>query len=166
MIISLIAALDEQMGIGIENQIPWHLPADLARFKLQTMGHHLIAGRKTYQSIGGTLPGRRMIVLSRDPEFQAEGCTIAASLEKGLDIARSAGEEEVFIIGGAEIYKDALPLADFLYLTRLEESFEADVYFPDFDLSAWDLIQEEHYPADDKNPHSHTYQTYRRKRED
>ena len=157
MIISIIAALDEQGGIGFENQIPWHLPADLARFKKLTMGHHLILGRKTYESIGSALPGRQMIVLTRNPDFKAPDCITAPTLDEALTLAENAGENEVFIIGGAEIYKEALPLADHLYLTVVHTRAEADAYFPQFDQTAWSVICEQDFPEDDQNPIAHTF---------
>ncbi len=162
MIISLIAAVDEDGGIGLDNQIPWHLPADLARFKEVTMGHHLVVGRKTFQSIGSALVGRQMIILTRNPEFEAPECFTAANLDEALARAESAGEKEVFIIGGAEIYQEALPLADRLYLTKVHTRVEVDVYFPDIDDKEWELVVEEFYPADAKNLIPHTYYQYHR----
>ncbi len=165
MIISIIAALDERRGIGWQGGIPWHLPADLARFKSLTMGHPLIAGRKTYQSIGGPLPGRTMIVLTRDPDFEAGDCVLASSLEEGLEYARKAGAREVFIIGGADVYHDALPLADFLHLSHVEGVFKVDVKFPEIDPFDWEIMEEVRFPADARNPLAHTYTVYRRKRD-
>ncbi len=162
MIISLIAAVDEEGGIGLDNQIPWHLPADLARFKQVTMGHHLVVGRKTFQSIGSALVGRQMIILTRNPEFEAPECFTSASLNEALARAESAGEKEVFIIGGAEIYQEALPLADRLYLTRVHTRVDVDVYFPVIDDEEWDLVAEEFYPKDEKNLIPHTYYQYHR----
>jgi dihydrofolate reductase len=162
MIISIIAAVDENGGIGFKNQIPWHLPADLARFKVLTMGHFLLLGRKTYQSIGSALPGRQMIILTRNLEFEAPDCITTESLNEALEMAETAGEDEVFIIGGAEIYLEALPLADRLYLTRVHSGFEVDVYFPVIDNEDWDLVVEEFYPPDEKNLIPHTYYQYHR----
>jgi dihydrofolate reductase len=138
MILSMIAALDERGGIGFKNRMPWHLPGDLARFRKLTMGHTLILGRKTYQSIGKPLPGREMIVLSRDPEYRLEGCAVVHSLEDALQRAQSRGENEAFVIGGAEIYRLALPLADRMYLSRLHITSQADAFFPQFDPEEWD----------------------------
>ena len=158
MIISIIAAVDEKGGIGFENQIPWHLPADLARFKILTMGHHLLLGRKTYQSIGSALPGRQMIILTRNAEFKAPGCITAATVNNALTLVEKTGEKEVFIIGGAEIYREALPLADHLYLTVVYTSAEADTYFPKFEESDWSLVCLQEIPADDKNSLTHTFE--------
>jgi dihydrofolate reductase len=152
MIVSIIAALDGEGGIGYQNRMPWHLPGDLSRFKKLTMGHHLILGRKTYESIGGPLPGRKMIVLSRNPAYDLADCLLASSLEEGLDVAREAGEKEVFVIGGAEIYQIALPIADRMYLTRVHTISPADSYFPEFDLEEWLKICEQAFPADQDNP--------------
>ena len=157
MIISIIAALNERGGIGIDNHIPWHLPGDLSRFKKLTMGHHLILGRKTYQSIGKPLPGRKMIVLSRDPENKLEGSRVVASFEEGLNIARDAGESEAFVIGGAEIYQLALPITDRMYLTRVHTTSQADVYFPVFDPKNWLKICEQEFPGDQTDPLGYTF---------
>ena len=157
MIISIIAALDEQGGIGFENDMPWHIPGDLVRFKELTMGHHIILGRKTSQSIGKPLPGRKMIVLSRNPEFQMAESQVASSLQEALQMARDAGESESFVIGGAEIYRIALPLAEKMYLTHVHTSSQADVYFPDYDLGNWLKICEQTFPESETNPIGYTF---------
>ena len=157
MILSIIAALDEQGGIGLRNQIPWHLPDDLRRFKQLTMGHHLILGRKTYQSIGGPLPGRKMIVLSRNPGYKLAGSQVVSSLKDALAAAREAGENEVFVIGGGEIYQKALPLADRMYLTRVHTSSQADVFFPQYEADNWLRICEQSFPEDQDNPIGYTF---------
>lgn len=157
MIISIIVAVDERDGIGLNNTIPWHLTSDLKRFKTLTMGHHLVMGRRTYESINSTLPGRRMIVLSRDPEFQAEGCQTARSLQESLQLAMDAGEREVFVIGGAEVFSEALEIADHLYLTRVHCTEEADTTFPSFTEENWTLICEQFHPAGEKNQFPHTF---------
>jgi dihydrofolate reductase len=157
VIISLIVAMDEGRGIGIDGHLAWHLSADLKRFKSITMGHHLIMGRKTYDSIGRPLPGRTMIVVSRNPEFQAEGCLMAHSLEEALDLARQGGESEVFIIGGGEIFAQALGLAERMYLTQVHATTEADVFFPEFDGDDWIEIKSEEHEADARNDHPTTF---------
>ena len=157
MIISIIVAMDEDRGIGFENQIPWHLPADLARFKKLTMGHHLLVGRKTYESIGSVLPGRQMIILTRNPEYTAQNCIIAETLDGALKLAENRGEKEVFIIGGAEIYREALPLGDHLYLTVVRTRAKADAYFPQFEELDWSQICSQEIPADDKNSLATTF---------
>jgi dihydrofolate reductase len=162
MIISLIAAVDENGGIGLDNQIPWHLPADLARFKELTMGHHLVVGRKTFQSIGSALVGRQMIILTRNPGFEAPDCFTAAGIDEALHMAETAGEDEVFIIGGAEIYQESLPLADRLYLTRVHTCLEVDTYFPKINKDDWEIVAEEYHPGDENNLIPHTYYQYHR----
>ena len=157
MILSIIAALDERGGIGYGNNIPWHLPGDLSQFKKLTMGHHLILGRKTYQSIGKPLPGRMMIVLSRDPELKLPESQVVSSFEEGLQIAREAGEKELFVIGGAEIYQMALPIVDRIYLTRVHMTSQADVFFPEFDPENWLKICEQDFPADQDGSPGYTF---------
>jgi dihydrofolate reductase len=153
VIVSLIAALDEANGIGWQGGLPWRLPADLRRFKRLTMGHHLICGRKTYQSIGRPLPGRTMIVVTRQKDFQAPGCRVVHSLDAALALAEAAGEEEVFVIGGAALYAAALPYARRMYLTRVHAVLPADVHFPEFDKGQWSIVEQEALPADRDNPH-------------
>jgi dihydrofolate reductase len=160
MIISLIAAMDEERGIGKDGQLPWHLSTDLRHFKEITMGHHLIMGRKTYQSIGNRLPGRTMIVLTRDRAFQADGCLVAHSLPEAFSLAEERGEEEVFVIGGASVFRETLPLADQLYLTRVHAEVDADTFFPALDLDSWDLASERHYEADALNQYPFTIRHY------
>ena len=142
MIISLIVAMDERGGIGLNNQVPWHLPSDLKRFKSLTMGHHLIVGRKTYDSIGRPLPGRTMIVVTRAHQYQAAGCVVAASLKEALSIAEQAGEHEVFIGGGGQIYAQAIAIAGRIYLTQVHTTTDADVYFPAWDRANWQVVQQ------------------------
>jgi len=162
MIVSLIVAMDEEGGIGVDNDLPWHLSQDLKHFKRITMGHHLVMGRKTYQSIGQPLPGRTMIILTRNRDFRAQGCHVVHSLESAFDFAASRGEEEVFVIGGSSVFRQALPRADKLYLTRVHARVEADTYFPEFDLSAWELISETHYDAGAGNDYPFTIKYYQR----
>ncbi len=130
MIVSLIVAMEQSGGIGKQGQIPWRLPDDLKLFKQITMGHHLVVGRVTYESIGRALPGRHMLVVTRQPDYPAPGCVVVHSLEEALAVARHAGEEEVFIGGGAQIYQQALPLALRLYLTRVHAKVASDAFFP------------------------------------
>jgi dihydrofolate reductase len=157
MILSIIAAMDEGGGIGKDNQIPWHLPDDLARFKKITMGHHLILGRKTYQSIGGPLPGRKMIVLSQNPDFNPEDGLIAPSISSALELARSRGEVEAFVIGGGEIYRQVLPETDRMYLTRVKTVLETDTQFPDWSEEDWVQICSQNFSADDRNPYQSSF---------
>lgn len=157
MIISLIAALDENGGIGFQNSIPWHLPSDLARFKKLTMGHHLILGRKTYLAIGKPLAGREMIVLSRNPDFRPQGILRVDSYPEALNQASKRGEKEVFVVGGAEIYREALDSADRFYLTRVHTQAEVDTVFPDWNEADWEVICSQEIPADARNPFRTTF---------
>jgi len=155
MLISLIVAMAPDRAIGIENRLPWRMPADLRHFRTVTMGHPLIMGRLTQQSIGRPLPGRRNIVVSRDPAFQAEGCEVVDSVEAAL--AAAADAPEVFVMGGASLYAQLLPRCDRLYLTLVEGRFEADAYFPEFDRSEWREIAREEHEADADNPHPYAF---------
>jgi dihydrofolate reductase len=137
---ALIAALARNRVIGIENRLPWRLPSDLARFKRLTMGHHLIMGRKTFESIGRPLPGRTTIVITRG-SFRAANVITAGSLEEAFTVA--AGDDQPFICGGAEVYRQAIDIADILYLTIIEKDIVGDAIFPEFDISKWSLAGSE-----------------------
>lgn len=163
MIVSLIAALDRRRGIGKDNQLPWRLPADLKRFRELTTGHHIITGRKTYESIGKPLPGRTTIIITRNQNYSAEGCFVVHSLNEALALARSRGEQEAFVIGGAEIYAQALPQADRLYLTFVDAEVEADAFFPAFDLQHWTEQESEKHLANEKNEFTFTIKFLTRK---
>ena len=121
--------------IGIANRLPWHLPEDLQHFKRLTMGHHILMGRKTYASIGRPLPGRTTVILTRQPGFRVEGCLSAGSLAEA--VAMCGDDPEVFVVGGAELYAQALPLAERLYLTEIEADYAGDAYFPEVDREQW-----------------------------
>ena len=155
MIVSIIAAMDRNRLIGSKNQLPWHLPADLAHFK------QVIMGRKTYESIGRPLPGRTNIVLTRSADFYAKGVVTANTLQQALDYA--AAEDEVMIIGGSAIYELALPRVDRLYLTYVENACEGDAWFPEFDIELWHLVASEQHAADEKNSSDYRFVTYDRK---
>lgn len=159
--LSLIVAVDEKGGIGRENQLPWRLPADLKRFKTLTMGHPIVMGRKTYDSIGRALPGRTSIIITHQAGFQAEGCLVALNLEQALAIAQSISGE-IFVIGGGQIFAQALPLADQIYLTRVHTRVEADTFFPAIELGEWVEVECSEHPADEKNPFAHTFQVLKR----
>lgn len=170
MIISAIVAVDKNRLIGLDNQIPWHLPADLAYFKRTTLNHHIIMGRNSFQSIGRPLPKRTNIVISRDPFFIATGCVRAFSIPEALKIAEKNGETEAFIIGGGEIYKQSVPFWTRLYLTEVDldvsqkdENTEGAVFFPDVDFSEWTLISEEKHLKDEKNAYDYTYKVFERR---
>jgi len=163
MIISAIVAMNAEGIIGLNNQIPWHLSADLKFFKKTTTGHHILMGRKCYESIGMPLPNRTNIVITRDPYFIVSNCLIAHSIEEGISIAKSNQETELFIIGGGEIYNQSMYLCDQLYVTLVDYNGIGDVYFPKIDLNEWKLIHEENHLASDKNPYQHKFQLYNRK---
>lgn len=162
MRISAIAAMSTNRVIGKDNQIPWHLPADLKFFQRTTVGHHVIMGRKNYDSIGKPLYRRTNIVITRNPYFISSGCTIVHTLEEGIAIAHANGEEEAFIIGGGEIYRLAMDYLDRIYLTTIDLITDGDVLFPEFDLSAWRVTSEEHYEPDAKNIHPFIIQVFDR----
>jgi dihydrofolate reductase len=159
--ISIIAAVAANGVIGRDNDLPWRLPADLRRFKRLTMGHHLIMGRRTFESIGRPLPGRTTVVLSRRPDPPHPDVLLARGLEEALQMA--AADDEVFVAGGAEIYALALPRADRVYLTRLHREFDGDARFPPFDEAAWELLEREDHEADERNRYPHTFLVYQRR---
>jgi len=160
MIVSLIVAMTRGGIIGRGGDMPWRLGGDLARFKRTTMGHHLIMGRKTYESIGRPLPGRTTLVVSRRTDWNPEGVEVVPSLEAAL--ARAGGDAEPFVIGGGEIYALALPRADRLYVTWVEAELSGDTRFPPVDLAEWRVVREESIPADAKNEYPVTYAVYER----
>lgn len=163
MKVSLIAAMASNRVIGRDNRLPWRLPADLRRFKELTMGHTLLLGRKTFESIGRPLPGRSMLVVSRREGYAPDGVSVARSVQEALAQAREAGETELFVAGGAEIYRQTLPVADRLYLTRIEEDFAGDVYFPEYDETQWTLVdREDHGPAEEA-PFAWSFQVWHRR---
>ena len=163
MIISLIVAMDEEHGIGRQNALPWRLSKDLKRFKALTMGHFLILGRKTYLTIGRPLPGRKIIILTRDPDYAADGCRVVHSLRQALELAQAAGENEVFVGGGGEIFVQALPLADRIYLTQVHASLECDVFFPELVTGEWIEQERSFYPADERNQYPSTFRLLARR---
>jgi dihydrofolate reductase len=164
MLISAIAALTRNRVIGKDNQIPWYLPADLKFFKRTTLGHHILMGRKNYESLGKPLPKRTNVVITRDPYFISTGCIVVHSIEEALQVARDNGEEEAFIIGGGEIYAQSLPLIDKMYLSEIDAEIEGDVFFPEFDRSNWVVTSEDHHPADERNAFPFTVRIYERKK--
>lgn len=145
----LVVAVAEGGVIGAAGGMPWHLPDDLKRFKRLTMGHPMIMGRKTWESIGRALPGRTSIVVTRQRDFRAEGAEVVATLDDALSLARKLDGDVAFIIGGGEIYKQALPMADAIEMTRIHAHYDGDVRFPDFDEEAWrETSREDHETAD------------------
>jgi len=163
MIISQIVAMDENRGIGVHNRVPWHLPDDLNRFKTLTMEHHIIMGRKTYESIGNPLPGRTNVVITRKQDYQPDGCLVVHSVAEAIDLAENRGETEAFIIGGGEIFKQSLELTDRIYLSIVHTTVQAEVYFPPLDELQWTEIESSHHPVDQTHQFSFTYKTLIRK---
>ena len=157
MIVSIIAAMDKERGIGVDNKLPWRLSADLKRFRELTMGHHIIVGRKTFESIGKPLPGRQMIIVTRDRSYEAEGCEVVHSIEDAMKLARDRGESEAFICGGAEIYAESIAIADRIYLTLVDAEVPADTFFPKFDEGEWSERESFYHPADDRNQYPFTF---------
>jgi dihydrofolate reductase len=162
MRISILVAVAENGVIGRGGKLPWHLGDDLKRFKQLTMGHTIVMGRKTWESIGRALPGRRNVVISRQTGYEAECAEVVTSLDEALNIAEAAGEVEVFVIGGAEIYRLVLPCADMLYLTRVHTEVSGDACFPEFDLSDWSLIESKSHQANQKNDYPTSFEVYER----
>lgn len=159
--IILIAAAAQNNALGKNNELVWHLPDDFKRFKTLTSGHHIIMGRKTFESFPKPLPNRTHIVITRQKKYNPEGCIVVDSIEKALEI--SPKNEDVFVIGGGEIYQLGLPFADKIELTRVFEDFDADVFFPEINLKEWQLEQEEFHPKDEKHRYDFSYQTFVRK---
>lgn len=161
MKISIIAAVAKNGIIGKTNALPWHLPADLKRFKELTTGKPIIMGRKTYESIGRPLPNRTNIVITSDKNLKIEGCVVVGSPDEAIEAAK--GAEEVMIIGGGEIYRQFLPKVSRMYLTEVDTEIEGDVFFPEFDRSEWrEVFREEHAP-DEKNKYPYTFLTLEKK---
>ncbi|PLT29324.1 dihydrofolate reductase [Peribacillus deserti] len=161
--ISFLVAMDKNRVIGKDNGLPWHLPADLKYFKQVTMGHPIIMGRKTYESIGRPLPGRENIILTRNQEYKAEGCTIIHTIEELIELEENR-KVECFVIGGAEIFNLSFSIADRIYITEIDEVFEGDTHFPEINMKEWELVSKEKGPKDDKNPYDYYFCVYDRVR--
>lgn len=161
MSISLIVAVADNGVIGVQNGLPWRLPEDLKRFKALTMGKPIVMGRKTFDSIGKPLPGRTNIVITRQPGLSLPGCVVVASLPAAIAAAGEA--EEIMIIGGAEIYRQALPAAQRLYLTQVHARIDGDAVFPPLDAQQWRELSREDYPADEHHAHAYSFVILTRK---
>lgn len=161
MRLAIIVAQAENRTIGINNKLPWHLPEDLKYFKQVTMAKPIIMGRKTYESIGRPLPGRTNIVISRDSSYQREGIRVVHSLEAARDLAESIcvieGQDEAMVIGGSQIYVEALAACDRLYLTQVHADVEGDAHFPAFDMSEWQELGRETFASDERNPYNYSF---------
>lgn len=165
MRISIIVAVAENSVIGRGGQLPWKLSADLQRFKRLTMGHTIIMGRRTWESIGRPLPGRRTVIVSRQPNYRVDEAAVlvASSLEQALKVAEESNDDEAFIVGGAELYRLTLAQADRLYVTRVATSADGDIFFPGVDWSRWNLIDTSRHDADEKNEYAATFEVYERR---
>jgi len=163
MIISAIVAMSKNRVIGKDNKIPWHLPADLKYFKKTTLNHHIILGRKCYESIGRPLPKRTNIIVTRNKKYKEEGCIVVGSIEEALEFSRKREQVEVFIAGGGQIYEQSMALWDKLYLTEVAVETEGDVYFPKLLDEQWIMINKKYHVADETNSYDYTFKIYERK---
>jgi dihydrofolate reductase len=161
MSLSIIVALSENHVIGSGNQLPWKLSADLKRVKALTMGHHLIMGRKTYESIGRPLPGRTNVIITRNGSYAPEGCVVVNSLAAALELAKE--DSEAFVFGGGEIFREALPLVNKIYLTKVHCVIDGDTHFPELTSSEWIELDREEFKADEKNEYDYSFVTLQRK---
>lgn len=164
MTISLIVAASTNNAIGKNNQLLWHLPNDLRFFKNTTWGMPVIMGRKTFESVNKPLPGRFNYVITRQPGWNAEGVKVATDINDALQKATETNCKEIFIIGGGEIFKQSMDLADKLYMTRVHADLDGDVFFPEIDESKWQLISNTDLPADDKHSSAYSFQVWTKKR--
>jgi len=160
--IILIAAVAENNALGKNNDLLWHLPNDFKHFKETTSGHHIIMGRKTFESFPKPLPNRTHIIITRQIDYHYDGCIVVQNLEKAISACPK--EEDIFIIGGGEIYKQSISIADKLEITRVHQAFDADVFFPEIDLTVWELTSEIFYSKDKKHLYDYTFQTFIRKK--
>lgn len=161
--ITIIAAIASNNALGKDNDLIWHLPADLKRFKKVTSGHHILMGRKTYESIGKPLPNRTTVIITRNKDYKAAGCVVVDSIEKAIEVAKAAAQ--IFIIGGAQIYQQAMSsnLVDRLDITQVHHAFEADVYFPEISSEDWVQVSKEDFTADDKHKYSYSFVSYKKR---
>lgn len=161
--ITIIAAIAKNNALGKDNDLIWHLPADLKRFKKVTSGHHILMGRNTFESIGKPLPNRTTIIITRNKNYFKEGCLIAHSIEEAIDLVEN--KDDIFIIGGAQVYKETLnkKLADQLDITLVHHEFEADAFFPEIDLNVWEETNREDFIADEKNKFDYSFVRYSKK---
>ncbi len=163
MRISCIVAMNDEGVIGLDNKLPWHLPADLKFFKKTTLGHHVLMGRNCYESIGRPLPSRTNIIISRNPLFAVSGCYHCQSVEEGIRLAMDHGEDELFIIGGGMIYEASRHLWHRIYLTRVDYRGSGDVFFPEVDWGQYRLVSEVRFEPDEKNPMAYSFEVFDKK---
>jgi dihydrofolate reductase len=162
-LIKILVAFDENRVIGKNNALIWHLPADLQRFKALTTGHVIIMGRKTYESIGKPLPNRTTIVITRQSDYKPAGIIVSNSLEEAILKAKSISREDVYIVGGAEIYQLSLALADQILVTQLHDIFDGDAFFPEISMDTWEIVERERGVTDEKNKFQYSFLTYQKK---
>ncbi len=160
--IAIVVAIAQHNAIGVGGDLPWHLPADLRRFKQITMGHSIVMGRKTYESIGRLLPGRTTVVITSQNDYSIDGATVVHSLEEAFEAV--AGDRTPFIVGGGAIYRQALPHVKKIYLTRVDAELDADTFFPHIDWAEWELIESEKKMPDEKNKIAHNFEIYQKKK--
>jgi dihydrofolate reductase len=160
--ISLIVAMARNRVIGADNKIPWHLPNELKLFKSLTMGHHIVMGRRTYESINRLLPGRTTVIVTRQSDYSVPGAIVAHSVREALDACR--GDDEIFVIGGADIFRETLPLADRIYLTVVDAEPQGDVFMPDMEMDEWEETSAQAFVPDEKHAHAYRFTVYDRKR--
>ena len=161
--LAMIVAASENDAIGKGGDLPWRLSADLKQFKKLTMGHHMIMGRKTFESIGVLLPGRHTVIVTRQADFQFEGATVVHSIDAAVEHARDQGDEQPFVVGGAEIYRQAMPLVTEMFLTRVHATIDGDTWLPTIDWSNWDLAGSQRHSADDRNQFDYSFERWLRK---
>jgi dihydrofolate reductase len=158
--ISIIAAMDENHLIGSNNNLPWYLPADLQRVKQLTTGHAIILGRKNYESIGRPLPNRKNIVITTNPDYDAPGCVVVNSIDAAIE---AAGDDDIYIFGGARIYEQMFDLAERMYLTLIHATFEGDTWFPEYNVDAWEVTERQDFSANEKNRYDYSFITLEKK---
>ncbi|GAB4116126.1 MAG: dihydrofolate reductase DfrA [Sideroxydans sp.] len=159
--LSIIVAMAKNRTIGVNNTLPWRCPEDLKHFKTLTMGHHMIMGRKTFDSIGKALPGRTTVVVTRDRNLKIEGCLVAHSLQDAIKLCST--DAEIFIVGGADIYAQSLALADSLYITEIQQDVQGDAHFPEFDKNIWQETSREMRSQETPQPLQYHFVSYRKK---
>jgi dihydrofolate reductase len=164
MKISLIAAMGKNRELGFNNKLPWSLPDDLKHFRALTKGHPVIMGRKTHEAIGRVLPDRKNIIVTRNKDYKADGCIVVGSMDEAVARAREGAkeDEEIFVIGGAEVYALGLPFADKMYLTSVDATMQADAYFPKFNEKEWKVVSEEPHATDEAHPYVFIFKVYER----
>lgn len=164
MTLSAITAVSQNNVIGLHNDLPWHLPADMRFFKSTTMGHVVVLGRKSYEAFGKAYPGRTNIVITRQQDYTLPDAIVVHSLEEAIQKAKTIEQQEIFILGGAQIFGQSMPLIDRIYLTRIYQDFDGDAFFPMMDMKEWKLVKDEKHDPDEKNKYTYAFQTWERLR--